>query len=105
MPLITMQDKQESPAYTILDTALAITGIDANTSLVASAPSIVQVSPTPAATSVVVQAKLTPLAPWVDIYTVAALTTVGSLYVLPAKYNFVQAVRTGTGAVVVQVQV
>ncbi|MDX8383906.1 MAG: hypothetical protein R8M45_07480 [Ghiorsea sp.] len=104
MPLVNMQAVPAKPTILILDTLAGSNGVDVNTSLVYSHPSVVQVEPTPAATIVAVQGRINPAAAWATIQTIAASTVSPTLVTMLPTYNFVRAVRTGAGNVTVFAQ-
>jgi len=104
MPLVSMETTPSIPVYTILDTLNAISGVDVNTSHVSGSPSAVQIEPTPAATTVEVQARLSPTSSWVTIQLVAAATATATIVPFSVRYNFIRAIRVGAGDVVVMAQ-
>lgn len=93
-------DRPTYPQQICYDTAaiVPLIGADANHSLVIAAPRIIQVDTLPAATTLQVQQKIHTLAEWQDTGAVLAASAAHTV-VFDHPPNYVQLVRTGSGAV------
>lgn len=86
-------------AFVCYDTANAVQGADADHSVIVCRPDYVQVDALPAETTAQVQARVHSAAAWVNVGTAITASDGNKLISFDPSPNYVQLVRSGTGAV------
>ena len=97
MPAVNMNLDTKYPARLVYDTANGICGMDEDHSSSIPAPTLIQIEPLPAGTTVQVQQRISINASWVNAGD--PISSGPAIVAFIGTPNFVQLVRTGTGDV------